>query len=154
MADSKIIDCPLTRRNFLSSLAGAAVAASVSGGLLAGCSDVSPAGPPTGGSATLSLDDPAYAALKTEESVVKFPWKGEAPVMVRNIGGGAYEALSLLCPHQGCEAGMPNASKVIECGCHHSKFNISGNKISGPTTRGLYRGSVTVNGQVLTIVFP
>ena len=68
-----------------------------------------------------------------------------------------FTALCMICPHESCLVNFFNDPKdaselsdgatsdpVFSCGCHHSAFTASdGNKINGPTHRGLYRFRVT-----------
>ena len=40
--------------------------------------------------------------------------------------------LTRKCPHQGCMLNYNDNRKEFICPCHHSKFNLDGNCISGP----------------------
>ena len=40
--------------------------------------------------------------------------------------------LTRKCPHQGCTLNYNQNRKQFICPCHHSKFNLDGNCISGP----------------------
>ena len=68
-----------------------------------------------------------------------------------------FTALCTICPHESCLVKFVDdpttaselsegatSSPVFSCGCHHSAFHgVDGNKINGPTHRGLYRFRVT-----------
>ena len=40
--------------------------------------------------------------------------------------------LNRKCPHQGCMLNYNDNRKEFVCPCHHSRFNLDGNCISGP----------------------
>ena len=56
---------------------------------------------------------------------------------VRKTEKGEVEALSSTCPHLGCAVDFDTAAGVFKCPCHKSAFEASGDKISGPSKRGL-----------------
>lgn len=56
---------------------------------------------------------------------------------VRKTEEGAVEALSSICPHLGCAVDFDGESGVFKCPCHRSAFAADGNKLSGPSKRGL-----------------
>lgn len=41
-------------------------------------------------------------------------------------------ALSPVCTHKKCLVGYNTDSKKIECGCHKSRYDLSGNVLDGP----------------------
>lgn len=47
------------------------------------------------------------------------------------------DARSSICPHLGCAIGYDAAQKNYLCPCHDSRFSITGEKLSGPSERGL-----------------
>jgi cytochrome b6-f complex iron-sulfur subunit len=46
-----------------------------------------------------------------------------------------FKALSLVCPHLGCEADVKKDGFI--CPCHGSRFDLNGNVTHGPATRSL-----------------
>jgi Rieske Fe-S protein len=46
-------------------------------------------------------------------------------------------ALSAVCPHLGCTIGWDAAARTFLCPCHDSRFNVSGEKMTGPSERGM-----------------
>ncbi len=75
---------------------------------------------------------------------------------VANAQGHLF-ALSQKCPHLGCRVPFCESSGRFECPCHGSTFDLGGERISGPTPRGMDRfdlaadkGKLVVNTGVLT----
>ena len=60
------------------------------------------------------------------------------------------KAYSRKCPHQQCAIG-PFNNGVSSCPCHGSRFNLSGDRISGPAPQSLRQYSTSVNGNIITI---
>jgi Rieske Fe-S protein len=50
---------------------------------------------------------------------------------------GQVVALSSACPHLGCAIDFNPDDSTYRCPCHKSAFAVSGDKISGPSKRGL-----------------
>lgn len=50
---------------------------------------------------------------------------------------GEVTALSSVCPHLGCSIDFDGASDSFKCPCHKSAFARSGEKLGGPSKRGL-----------------
>ncbi len=46
-------------------------------------------------------------------------------------------ALSATCPHLGCAIGWDNGAGNFLCPCHDSRFSVSGDKLTGPSERGM-----------------
>jgi menaquinol-cytochrome c reductase iron-sulfur subunit len=46
-------------------------------------------------------------------------------------------ALSAVCPHLGCAVGWDASAGNFLCPCHESRFNLAGDKLTGPSERGL-----------------
>jgi cytochrome b6-f complex iron-sulfur subunit len=100
----------------------------------------------TGGSITVDLNDPAYAALKT---VGGYAYKGDI-IIIRSTDT-VYLALSKLCTHSNCTVTYNSSSKDIPCPCHGSKFNTEGAVMNGPATTALKKYNVKQDGNILTI---
>lgn len=47
------------------------------------------------------------------------------------------DARSATCPHLGCAVGWDPAKTTYLCPCHDSRFAVTGEKLSGPSERGL-----------------
>jgi Rieske Fe-S protein len=63
---------------------------------------------------------------------------------VRKDAGGAIRALSGVCPHLGCTIGFDPAQGKYVCPCHDSLFALEGDRLTGPSKRGLDELPVTV----------
>ena len=119
----------LNRRAFLAKGAAAAAAAA----LAAGCGNgvfgpplpTHSAGGVPSGQLTIKVGD--HPELATVGTLVQF---GERAVK-RISPTPSFFALSLICTHQGCDTSVtPN--NIVECPCHHSRFNNDGTVINGP----------------------
>jgi Rieske Fe-S protein len=53
-------------------------------------------------------------------------------------GGGRIRALSTTCPHLGCAVDFDATDNKFRCPCHTSAFDLAGDRLSGPTKRGMY----------------
>jgi menaquinol-cytochrome c reductase iron-sulfur subunit len=74
--------------------------------------------------------------------VVKDAWTAAKNVVlgaawVRRMAPDKIVAFSAVCPHLGCAIGWDAANKTYLCPCHDSRFAVEGDKLSGPSERGL-----------------
>jgi menaquinol-cytochrome c reductase iron-sulfur subunit len=46
-------------------------------------------------------------------------------------------ALSAICPHLGCSIGWDAGAGNFLCPCHDSRFSLTGDKLTGPSERGM-----------------
>jgi Rieske Fe-S protein len=65
--------------------------------------------------------------------------------------GGSLFAVYQKCTHLGCRVPLCDSSKMFECPCHGSVFNIKGEYIAGPAPRGLDRFPVTIEGDKVSV---
>ncbi|QGK71168.1 Rieske 2Fe-2S domain-containing protein [Allosaccharopolyspora coralli] len=77
----------------------------------------------------------------------------EAPdgrqILVVRPQEGVAEAFSAACTHEGCT--VAPQGQQLECPCHGSVFDLSGNVVTGPADRPLDRVEVRIDGdQVVT----
>jgi cytochrome b6-f complex iron-sulfur subunit len=70
-------------------------------------------------------------------------------VIIHNEQG--YSALSLVCPHLGCEVNQ--ASDGFACPCHGSRFLSDGSLRNGPASRPLARLRLEVNSEGRLILY-
>jgi Rieske Fe-S protein len=123
-------DC-LNRRAFLTKtvLAGAAAA------LTAGCGN-GVFGPPLPShnagsipSGKLTITVSQFPGLATVGTLVQVDI--ERAVVRTQASPPAFDALSLICTHQGCDAAVASAT-LIQCPCHGSQFGNDGHVVRGP----------------------
>jgi Rieske Fe-S protein len=121
----------LNRRAFLAKtvIAGAAAA------LTAGCGD-GVFGPPlpshTAGtlpSGKLTITVSQFPGLATVGTLVQVDV--ERAVVRTQATPPVFDALSLICTHQGCDAAVSSPT-LIQCPCHGSQFGNDGHVIRGP----------------------
>jgi menaquinol-cytochrome c reductase iron-sulfur subunit len=56
---------------------------------------------------------------------------------VRRTEDGEVQAFSSVCPHLGCAIEFSEGEGVYKCPCHRSAFGVDGERITGPSKRGL-----------------
>jgi nitrite reductase/ring-hydroxylating ferredoxin subunit len=90
----------------------------------------------------------AGAANSFPEGTVRYFLAGR--FYVTSYQGNLY-ALYQKCTHLGCRVPLCDSSKMFECPCHGSVFNIKGEYIAGPAPRGLDRFSIKIKGNTVTV---
>ncbi|SOD74400.1 thiosulfate dehydrogenase [quinone] large subunit [Jatrophihabitans sp. GAS493] len=101
--------------------------------------------PTPGGGAVLAQ---ASAVAVGAALPVTDPSTGD-PAFVLQLQPGDFTAVDAVCPHQGCPVSYLSASEGFVCPCHDSRFTSTGERISGPATRGLTSIPVAVvDGEV------
>jgi menaquinol-cytochrome c reductase iron-sulfur subunit len=74
--------------------------------------------------------------------IVKDGWTAARNVVlgaawIRRTAPETLVALSAVCPHLGCAVGWDAAAGNFLCPCHDSRFSAAGEKLTGPSERGL-----------------
>ena len=74
--------------------------------------------------------------------VVRDGWTAARDVVlgsafIRQTAPKQIDARSAVCPHLGCAVSWDRAQKNYLCPCHDSRFAITGEKLTGPSQRGL-----------------
>ena len=74
--------------------------------------------------------------------IVKDAWTAARNVVlgaawVRRTAADRVSALSAVCPHLGCAVGWDTSAGNYLCPCHDSRFAVVGDKLTGPSERGL-----------------
>lgn len=130
---------PLSRRTVVG-------AAAVGAGLLsAGCATAQPgAGPAPAAAAGTSLGPAAEVPVGSAKIFT------DQGVVVTQATAGEYAAFSAACPHQGCNVGSVEGTRII-CPCHGSAFALDGSVTEGPAKTGLASRPVAVEGDQLTL---
>jgi Rieske Fe-S protein len=94
---------------------------------------------------TLDLSSTANAALAHTGGYV-IANNGNVIVIKTSAG---YNALSLICTHQGCTVNYTGLG--FACPCHGGTYNANGAVTGGPPPAPLTRLNVAVNGNTLTV---
>jgi Rieske Fe-S protein len=143
-----------SRRAFLrSSCATAALLAL--GADLAACDAGDPGGPPPPGSgitvngSTVTLDLTGTQA-RAVASAGGFLLISSAHVLVINLDGTTIRAFTSICTHQGCDVDQ-FSSGLLQCPCHGSQYDTSGQVVQGPAPLPLQEFPVTRSGNIVTI---
>jgi Rieske Fe-S protein len=118
-------DC-INRRQFLSAAAGAAgfVAIGCGDGVVTGPFTELPSGP-------ITIIVASLPGLETVGRLVNHP--SQAIALVRT-GPSSFDALSMICTHQGCTTSITTNASRLDCPCHGSRFDNTGAVINGPNT--------------------
>lgn len=74
-----------------------------------------------------------------------------AQMLVVNVGGNSFNALSSVCTHNGCDTSWSYSNNEFRCGCHGSRFTNNGSVVAGPANRDLRSFSTSVQDGVLKI---
>lgn len=130
---------------------------------------VDPAGKQTVTSPTEPLDIGTPDSFKAGEPprrveivapVIKDGWSAARDVLlgaawVRRVGPNPtdVDARSAVCPHLGCTVAFDAAQNNYLCPCHDSRFAIAGDRMTGPSKRGLDRLDVTLVDGRLKLVW-
>jgi Rieske Fe-S protein len=74
--------------------------------------------------------------------IVKDAWMATRNVVlgaawIRRTDPGKVVALSAVCPHLGCAVGWDTAAGNFLCPCHDSRFSAAGDRLTGPSERGM-----------------
>ncbi|MEJ7599712.1 MAG: ubiquinol-cytochrome c reductase iron-sulfur subunit [Kofleriaceae bacterium] len=74
--------------------------------------------------------------------VVRDGWTSARDVVlgsafIRRLGPNEIDARSAICPHLGCSVGWDRDNSNYLCPCHDSRFSVTGDKLTGPSERGL-----------------
>ncbi len=85
------------------------------------------------------------------EAAEKVPSYTKNPKIINGMVEEGVIALYQKCPHLGCRVPWCETSQWFECPCHGSKFNRVGEKVGGPSPRGMDRFPFDVVGGKLVI---
>lgn len=72
-------------------------------------------------------------------------------VLIVNMGGNTFNALTSVCTHSQCDRNWTFASNIFTCTCHGSRFDRNGSVITGPATQPLRSYPATVSNSILTV---
>jgi menaquinol-cytochrome c reductase iron-sulfur subunit len=77
----------------------------------------------------------------------------EKAVYVTKDQQSQLRVLSAICPHLGCTVPWNKDRKEFVCPCHGGTFAPDGNRVSGPSLRGMDALGTSVEGGQLTVRF-
>jgi Rieske Fe-S protein len=127
--EGPVIDFSPTRRTWLRTL-GTAAAAVVVGVALDEVATHQPAGPNSGGAATVLMPD--NGTWRPVAAVTELPAGHAMPVSTGSVDavvvndGGSISAVSGICTHLGCKLQPDDANRKLNCPCHQTAFSWSG----------------------------
>lgn len=75
----------------------------------------------------------------------------EAKILVVNVDGNSFSALTSVCTHSGCDRNWSFNQNQFICSCHGSRFDLQGNVLNGPATRPLSSFATKLEGNVLIV---
>lgn len=159
---------PCPRRALLAGVGAAGLGALLSAcggdaagqGAGSGSAATTAAPPPVGDGPTSAVTEPTPEPAEPDGALVRVdevPVRGGVlafgDVLVVQPTAGTFRAYDAVCPHQGVVVDPPDASGVITCSGHLSRFRASdGSRIDGQAPRGLRRIEVRlVDGYVVRI---
>ena len=96
---------------------------------------------------TIDLNDPEFADLAIEGEWLLHP---DFNVLLVNVNE-EIRAFSSVCPHQQCTRRWSYRPGVFTCGCHFSKFDSTGQYLSGPAKANLREYTVIQDGAAVTV---
>lgn len=144
------------RRAFLKKSGAFAVMSMFGVGFFTGCSDDPEPGPPAAGvdqgvqenNSVLTIDLGQVPALANSGGWALII---QSQVLVANLGGNQFTALTSVCTHSGCDRNWSFSNNVFLCSCHNSRFSTDGSVINGPAARPLRSYPISRDGNTLTI---
>ena len=74
----------------------------------------------------------------------------QEPIVVVNIDGTTFSAVSAVCAHMGCTVGVKK--NFLLCPCHGSTYDLNGNVVRGPAARSLKKFQTEVKNGNITII--
>jgi cytochrome b6-f complex iron-sulfur subunit len=96
---------------------------------------------------TLDLDSAQYSLLNNDGHALTI----SNNILVVNLGGMEFVALSSVCTHEGCIITYNHAAGNFPCPCHGSVFSSTGSVLQGPATVAVRQYPVSREGNILTI---
>jgi nitrite reductase/ring-hydroxylating ferredoxin subunit len=118
------------------------------GGCLVGCGTGTAGTVTPDASGNVLLTFASFPALATAGGSVVVDVSGRAPIVVIRTTATDANALSATCTHAACLMGYVAAEQLLDCPCHHARFDLQGNVLGGPTSIPLppYPAVLTADG--------
>jgi Rieske Fe-S protein len=101
------------------------------------------------------LDDTGHAVVAStiEAGSVRTAMNNGNKILLIHEGA-FFWALSRECTHRSCKVSWDTDKKTIRCGCHGSRFGITGEVIKGPAKRSLQKVDLKIEGDFLMVHRP
>ena len=143
-------DC--SRRTLLKGLGIAAVVAVVPGCMQQGSNLPSATTASCGQSLCIDLTNPANKDLQSVGGAMLIDSSSDTIMVIRQSSSDVV-ALSAICTHAGCSMNFNASQQVLDCPCHGSQFDESGNVLRGPANRPLrtYQSSLDTTTNTITV---
>lgn len=143
-------DC--SRRTLLKGLGIAAAVLAVPGCMQAGSNLPSAASASCGQSLCIDLTNAANKDLTTVGGAMLLDTSSDTIMVIRQSSSDVV-ALSAICTHSGCSMNFNASQQLLDCPCHGSQFDESGNVLRGPANRPLrvYQTSLDTTTNTITV---
>ena len=137
----------MLRRNFVNSLLGSGIVATVASIFYPILKFVIP--PETAESAVMSATAGRVEDIQPNTGKI-FEFGGDPGLIVRTAEGD-FRAFSARCPHLNCTVQYDSDQRQIVCACHGGVFDLNGKNIAGPPPKPLTAYTVNVRGDEIVV---
>jgi menaquinol-cytochrome c reductase iron-sulfur subunit len=100
-----------------------------------------------------SLTEPVMRTIQIEQVDGWRKAISEKAVYVTKDSQGQLCVLTSICPHLGCTVPWNKEKRQFVCPCHGATFSEDGNRVSGPSLRGMDRLETSVQDGQLQVRF-
>src|SRR5450755_2931559 len=100
-----------------------------------------------------SISEPLMRTIQIEQVDGWRKAISEKAVYVTKDNQGQLRVLTSVCPHLGCTVPWNKEKRQFVCPCHGGTFTMDGNRVSGPSLRGMDALQTSVEGGQLLVQF-